>query len=332
MAGFLSLPREIRDKIYSYTVLFNDPLFTQEAIEDICRRQSPTVHTFSNFPVVDLSVLRVNKQIHEEASLVFYTQNVFSVKVVTEAYKSYNEPKQCFRARWTTPWEDIAYEFTEEGGLGHFCPGDYGGKLGNEIIQDEVKTYIYPSLRYRHLLRKIRIEVIDTCFIQNFGQQNQSPRRSICVAKRQGLKGLLRGTGLRKPTTSSNKLPLRSIFMPLACRLRCLLAACNGKVKVDIKVSSNMVENFDDLSARMYKDLVELASPFTQGYQTANIDLQIPFEEEYEFDPKYEGLKEKVLKNCNRDRRIETDGQRFEDIDVELMLHWRLLKGRLVIR
>ncbi|KAK6512632.1 hypothetical protein TWF481_001514 [Arthrobotrys musiformis] len=329
--GFLSLPRNIRDKIYAQVVLFDEPILTQEAIEDICGRKSPTAHNFATPSTVNLSIFRVNRQIHEEASFIFYTQNVFSIKVVTEAYESYNQHKQCFRARWTTPWEDIAYEFTEEDGVGHFCPGDYGGNLGNEILQKDIKTYIYPSVRYRHLLRHVRIEIVDTCFMEYYTQQAPIKRQSSVQGKRKTLYTLLRRPTFRK--TNPGRVPLRTIFMPLACRLRCLLAACSSNVNIDITVSTTMLDNFDELSTKVYKDLVELASPFTKGYKTGNVNLYIPYEEDYELDPKYEGLKTKVLKNCSRETKIDgPDGQKFENVDVELMLHWRLLKGRLVIR
>ncbi|KAJ6256879.1 hypothetical protein Dda_8749 [Drechslerella dactyloides] len=293
--GFLALPREIRNRIYSYVVLFDDPLLTQEAIDDICRRESPTGAEIGVAPPgVDLSVLRVNKQIHEEASNVFYTQNIFSIKIVTEGWESY-QGKQCFRARWTTPWEDIGYRFAEEeGGLGYFCPGNYGGKLGDEIMQDEIKTYVYPSTRYRHLLRRVRIEVIDTCFLQQSLRPATSKRES--GTKRQsviyGLFGIRASGGLLQ--RGIRRVPLRAIFMPLACRLRCLLANCSAQVKIDIKISTTRLENFDDLSIKVYKELVELVSPFTRGYQVSNIALQIPFEEDHELDPKYEGLKDKA--------------------------------------
>ncbi|KAK6347358.1 hypothetical protein TWF696_007426 [Orbilia brochopaga] len=332
--GFLALPREVRDRIYSHVVLFDDPLLTQETIDDICHRESPTGYEIGVAPTgVDLSILRVNRQIHEEASMIFYTRNVFSVKVVTEGWESY-QGKQCFRARWTTPWEDIGYRFAEEeGGLGYFCPGNYGGKLGDEIMQDEIKTYVYPSPRYRHLIRRVRIEVIDTCFLQQSLRPLASKRDPN--SKRQSviydLFGLRAGSGLLQ--RGSRKIPLRAVFMPLACRLRSLLAACSAQVRIDIKISTTMLDNFDELSTKVYKELVELASPFTRGYQAANIALQIPFEEDHEFDPKYEGLKEKVLRSCNRDPKLTGDGlQRFEKVDVELMRHWRLLKGRLVLK
>ena len=67
--NFFSLPRELRDQIYKLVLLHQEPI---DPYVDYYREQKLTP-----------GLLRANKTVHREASLLFYTQNCFDLTTVT---------------------------------------------------------------------------------------------------------------------------------------------------------------------------------------------------------------------------------------------------------
>ncbi|KAF3909308.1 hypothetical protein ABW20_dc0108756 [Dactylellina cionopaga] len=85
---FLDLPRELRDEIYRYFVLLDFQRKPQLG-SDIPEYKKPSL---------DLTILRANKQIHDEASGMLYGCNLFIIRVVLE--DSYN-------VAYEAPWESL---------------------------------------------------------------------------------------------------------------------------------------------------------------------------------------------------------------------------------
>lgn len=96
---FLSLPRELRDEIYSYVLLFGPP---KEPF-------SIPVPLFER-PCLETSLIYLNKQIHDEATSVLYSRNTFPIQITmrSESCPSWLQSRN-LQAR-----DDIGYKFYTE--------------------------------------------------------------------------------------------------------------------------------------------------------------------------------------------------------------------------
>ncbi|KAF3207896.1 hypothetical protein TWF679_008225 [Orbilia oligospora] len=88
---FLNLPLEIKNEIYAYVLICNMIPSYETGFRDrrhheqdtgTSRSVAPNPNlTISGNPRTKLALLRVNRQIHDEAALMFYGQNVFPIEV-----------------------------------------------------------------------------------------------------------------------------------------------------------------------------------------------------------------------------------------------------------
>lgn len=76
------LPREIRDEIYKLVVLIGRPPPPSTLEEYFANDRRQLSSGSDPKPIsINLSIIRVNKQIHEEAAYIFYSQTVFPVRI-----------------------------------------------------------------------------------------------------------------------------------------------------------------------------------------------------------------------------------------------------------
>ncbi|KAF3197806.1 hypothetical protein TWF106_000373 [Orbilia oligospora] len=176
---FLSLPREIRDEIFSYLLICGSP----PRLNNYPNPIRSFDHLPSKLPISyimrcrHLSLFRVSKQIHREAAEVFYKRNVWPIRMVI-ARESAESPDCRFRLHVTyeTPWEEVAYGVGDDEGTGKFYDLErFYNRYGSGELEDKEailcrKPDLYPSSRYRSFLRKVRVEVIDFRFHESVGE------------------------------------------------------------------------------------------------------------------------------------------------------------------
>ncbi|KAJ6256192.1 prion-inhibition and propagation-domain-containing protein [Drechslerella dactyloides] len=200
----LRLPREIRDEVYKYFVLIDAPI------------EFETLRIFRIFPpALDLSIFRVNKQIHDEASGIFYSQNTFPIKLAINRTRSPGSPLYAygFTVKYIAYWEEFTFHFRTDEPEMVYGPNCRIGQRDKVIAEDDI--VLFPAPRYRHLLRRVRIAVLD----------NRKWRRS----KPFDLKTYedLRALG-------------RTILIPLASRLNTVMADSGENLTVIIEVENRL--------------------------------------------------------------------------------------------
>ncbi|KAK6362642.1 hypothetical protein TWF730_000097 [Orbilia blumenaviensis] len=162
---FLNIPLEIRNQIYEYLTLFHiSPVSNPTNGADYLAKLGALS--------LDLSVLRVNRQIHDEASSVLYSQNTFPIKIrITGCDLGVGESASIgwsdhFTVRYQTLWEDAQYYYII--GKGACFYTDIHPKslppvtriAGGRIPQ-------IPSPQYRHLIRSIKLAIYDMRLISD---------------------------------------------------------------------------------------------------------------------------------------------------------------------
>ncbi|KAK6541977.1 hypothetical protein TWF694_007750 [Orbilia ellipsospora] len=327
---FLRLPREIRDEIYSYLVLFDTPPVPGGAVNS--RSYVPSYKQVS----LDLSIFRVNKMIHEEASEMFFGKNIFVIRMET------NMRVYRMDVSWVAPWESLSY---------YHKMSDYRkAKLVPDYEYDEnavVKAgYFQNSLflprRYHHLIREIRIEIQDSRDEAYFYPKPHP----LC----------------QRISNTASKWTLVAFVE----RIRPLLEASERNLKVNIHVTSSIfkvlpkpwiegwVREEYDVNERLkflamgygpsvnpgsehtesdrlhfktleifYREIIRVCWPLTAGPWEYNITM--PFV----LDSIFAGLKEETLKRCNQTESGDTDARMFEKFVLPLSNDWMVRRGRL---
>ncbi|KAK6538280.1 hypothetical protein TWF694_011159 [Orbilia ellipsospora] len=314
---FLALPREIRDEIYSYLVFFdNDPLHSFVSMKTLNFPKFKGV----SFPQAsrggNLSLLQVNKQIHQEATELFYRHNVFPIRIVFGGYQGSHHDGYNLYVNCTTPWEDLSYEFKKyptSSGEEPYCSYQLSENFNEDPTQtwyvrrNEAETSIFPLPCYRNLLRKFRVEVID------------ARESADCWYQRKGL------------------AELRHLLIPFISRFRKLLGDSEEKVNLDINILTPCFgdrEQWDWMHilrepASYYQQLVEMIWPLTRGKWYYK--LNIPQTGGVEI---FDGLKEQTLKNCDENPGFEPEEEEemeyMEIPSVKSGLVFAMNKGRLV--
>ncbi|KAF3170546.1 hypothetical protein TWF225_004217 [Orbilia oligospora] len=114
--SFLGLPREIRDEVYKYLLLF-EPTPKTTSLTPLARamlmaqRDKPV---FRKPVSVQNAILCVNKQIHDEAAEIFYGFNTFAVRIKSvnhSGFQDYRHPRfQRFNLIYIAPWESLTFD------------------------------------------------------------------------------------------------------------------------------------------------------------------------------------------------------------------------------
>ncbi|KAK6515845.1 hypothetical protein TWF281_004436 [Arthrobotrys megalospora] len=305
---FLRLPRELRDEMYKYFATRPPPEIPQ-ALQlydpSTCSRMS-----------LDLSILRVNKQIHEEASRVFYGQTVFPVRIMVSDWRSPISNRTQFEVIYDTPWEEMVYSYDENGKSSYRGHTDFDPAAAKCVADEDLDAYTMPSPRYRELIRHVRIDILNN-------------RRSLERRNEQGR------------TSKAARERVRKILMPFAYRLETVLGDAGKALEVEINVVSETLqeENGDGQNfifatsgtettevLSLYKQLIETAWPFTTGPWTYKLNLPA------NIGQRYPGLGAEVLRWCDEhDEMAEEEKSEFRKLRTRYPYMWAFKNGRLMV-
>ncbi|KAK6508995.1 hypothetical protein TWF481_003761 [Arthrobotrys musiformis] len=316
---FLSLPREIRDEIYSYLVLFHHPPFRPNLTYNPCPKFDIPVFKGVAFAPVSrggLAILQVNKQVHREATEYFYNHNAFPIQIVIDG-GVFNGGDDCsLLLTCTTPWEDLTYEFMESRDpelepSRAYQPSTYYNEnpLDSEFVHAASRP-ILPLPCYRGLIRNFNVEIIDTGrFDLAAGQSPMTPEK------------------------------LRQVLTPFTSRLRDLLEAVGDKVHMDIDLISPMFSmheseretkfQLDEEYRWHYKQLIEIAWPLTRGSWSYNLRTPQIFEDQF-----VQRIKEETLELCDETPESQRDEAEMAFMGLPALTSNRVFamnRGRLVV-
>ncbi|KAK6535995.1 hypothetical protein TWF281_000242 [Arthrobotrys megalospora] len=319
---FLSLPREIRDEIYSYLVLFHHQPFRPNLTYTPSPRFDIPIFKGVAFAPVSrgggLAILQVNKQIHTEATQYFYHNNVFPIQILFDG-EIYNGRNDCtVLLTCTTPWEDLTYEYMESGDPNQepsrtYQPSRYYNEnpLDCEYVHAASRP-ILPLPCYRNLIRKFNVEIIDT------GQFDLAEGQSPMIPEK-----------------------LRQVLTPFMARIRDLLGDSGDNVHMDVNLISptfSMHESECETDTRFqldetyrwhYRQLIEIAWPLTRGTWSYNIKTPQIFE-----TPFVQRLKEDTLELCDETPESQRDEAEVAFLGLPILSSNRVFamnRGRLVV-
>ncbi|RVD85100.1 uncharacterized protein DFL_003431 [Arthrobotrys flagrans] len=148
--SFLHLPRELRDDIYR-------SIFSTPPPPPL----SPNTSSIS--PSLGLSILRVNKQIHHEASEILYATVVFPIRISRNDARAING-NTLYYVSQETPWEQLCYRYS--GKDGNLLSLNTTDTLGSPKQEYTHPNDAVPSIAYGGRFRKFRIEVADQRTLQ----------------------------------------------------------------------------------------------------------------------------------------------------------------------
>ncbi|KAK6518787.1 hypothetical protein TWF506_005922 [Arthrobotrys conoides] len=160
--SFLGLPPEIRLQIYSY--ILPDPI-----PRGIWRDPLP------------LSIFRVNRQIHDESTHLFYTRSIFEIFINIDGVWSVcgSGTQRVYQVTYQSPWETLNYDLIiskpydvvfirREWCRDRDATGYHEETYDKEIMSNSQYKHHqqpgvihFPSPRYRSLIRHIEIEIVD---------------------------------------------------------------------------------------------------------------------------------------------------------------------------
>uniref|UniRef100_A0A0B7KL15 F-box domain-containing protein n=1 Tax=Bionectria ochroleuca TaxID=29856 RepID=A0A0B7KL15_BIOOC len=107
--GILDLPREIRDKIYSELLIYPDFVFLD--CLHLHETSNHDWHTWTiGLPKASLGILRLNKEIHQEATTILYGANCFfvdNVDVFRQFLDQIGRPKARLLRHLVIPFPDF---------------------------------------------------------------------------------------------------------------------------------------------------------------------------------------------------------------------------------
>ncbi|KAF3222053.1 hypothetical protein TWF106_005831 [Orbilia oligospora] len=261
---FLRLPRELRDEVYE--IILSVPptnVFDPEGY----------------LLPLSLSILRVNRQIHQEASEIFHTTAVFPIHI-----KRNNEFTPSYTVHYLTqetPWEFFMYR--------------YRGKHGELFSVNEPTNFIVPDNRYIHPndeyppiprgmhFRKFKVEVLDGRLLGEVPasiNNGSASRKLLLLAVDRLLAQLV-------PLPRENTLTLE---------IHLFSKILQSTAEEIVLTSGNYIRDPTAKSLRkaLYKDMVDTIWPLTQGPWKYSIHVPRSLEEEFP------GVLEERLALCNQ--------------------------------
>ncbi|KAK6529212.1 hypothetical protein TWF281_008395 [Arthrobotrys megalospora] len=303
---FLRLPREVRNEIYKYLLCFPLPSLPGPAPFkkfDYPRRFERRPSQFED-PGRNIAILRVNKQIHEEAAETLYSSNTFLVQITTAPGSdivSHRLRSTDLTALYDSPWETLGY-FSQDKLIGRFVPYTYGTFVHCPL---RLKSYSYmprdvcwcskcvehikesarfpvPALRYRHLIRRIRVDLFETSMARRGNDGDERIKR---------------------------------LLLPFRYRLEEALKPASEEVAVEITAATLNYENGEEFaieSEEMFSELIKTLWPLTIGPWKSTIKLPNDLQQQYGH------LTESVLKKCSDETAIsKKEEQHFRAVDIE---------------
>ncbi|KAK6503789.1 hypothetical protein TWF481_008795 [Arthrobotrys musiformis] len=305
---FLSLPRTVRDKIYQYAVSF--PTAPSAPISAFLDNRPPFEFRDRGHPSANLSILHVNKQIHDEASQILYGETVFPVRVViNESRTDGYEPQTLFEVQYESPWEEVGYTWKDRDDIGEFCAVNFIPRFATHIPDSSTPSHPLPS--YRHLIKHIRLDIID--------------KRVYPYSLKE----------YHVPTVMQTRI--KKLLLPFVHRLAQTLGPDAAKnATVDIKLSSlflykEELSNFQyreeagDETVDLYTELIETIWPFITGPWEYNLDMPLQIQKQH---PK---LVSQVFSTCDGEYgRMDVEEKKgYQLLDVAEPCFWAMSEGKM---
>ncbi|KAK6342336.1 hypothetical protein TWF718_007738 [Orbilia javanica] len=348
---FLDLPPELRNKIYTFLLAgtcvpsprrqFQRPAWMRYK-DCIPPRAQPHRTRFgvlrATTPVLaedkppqrkpKLSILGVNRQVHDEAASVFYGSSVFEIKISVRGHRGYGLPDDSLYECTTSvdymaPWEYLVYE-TEINNRKNFkqkrfLPTEFSRRAersaalppeylqSSKDIDNPAGVIVYPAPRYRPLIRNVHISLNDM----------RQPRR----------------TGEISLCSVENATSGPALLFPFLCRLQeQLTKAATIKIQVDNYPQPCTPGVIDDIrnenlerkqeSSRRALGAVYM---FTLGPWKCNFDL-------FEW---FENLREEVFNKCENSGDFSGSSlvKMREELNIDLRygLFWGVKEGHLAV-
>ncbi|KAK6542080.1 hypothetical protein TWF694_007849 [Orbilia ellipsospora] len=318
---FLSLPLELREEIYYYLLLIPKSKIDLQNLNE-ARLDRPNL---------DLSILRVNKQVHEEASTILYSRNIFTILLrfngcflpsfVTPAiYKRYE-----IRIAYSSPWEAFDYTFQYPRATGQFSgifPDNALWIKKRDV--PPVEPTMLPSPTYSHLIRHIQVQLIDL---------RSSTKNPLSVAIQEQFRE-----------------NLQFALLPLIHRLRPLLDKAGDNLSVDLKIFSSEHLTFtregldtyreqvrrqlwlpdaaeppwetDEGWIPIYSELLEAAWPLTT--LRGRLTMETPM------DDKLNDIKREIFRKCNAKANGDAS-KMFENASTQKDCIWFMSGGKRIL-
>ncbi|KAK6363445.1 hypothetical protein TWF730_000876 [Orbilia blumenaviensis] len=328
---FLRLPREIRDEIYSYLVLFDPQPLASTAKYFLPQFQQPlsAVRSAAPFvklqrPKLNLAIFRVNRKIHEEAARMFYRENTFPIRIIirrpTYSMK-FPSKKGGYDVYYETLWDRVNFFYHPDQHVREFQEVQefYLGRTFPPIQNPE--SELLPASIYRPVLRKIHIDVIDTrTGDEDWREEPRSNVRTVLMPLVARLKPVLNPAGKRLNVKIRILTVLESYGPSDPNYGSYENTAAWGDVYADIKR-----KKFKRPSEKNVKRLIAMAWPLTRGkwkYSLVTpVDLHLIFEKAIKAE----------LEKCNRDVGSEEKEQEYKIAKLGDKCFWTREKGRLVV-
>ncbi|EPS42080.1 hypothetical protein H072_3981 [Dactylellina haptotyla CBS 200.50] len=172
-SGLLSLPRELRDEIYRYLLVFDSAWdrvindggdLRHDSHLDLWKDPPPTIQ----YQRHELSILRTCHQVYVEAAPIFYGGNTFPVHIALQLCGRVGMERRApwVRVRHSTPWEELEFIYDIQSGLPSEASalssfGKYNASSGlrSEGIPFKPETLIPSTLLERNgnLIRHLRV-------------------------------------------------------------------------------------------------------------------------------------------------------------------------------
>ncbi|RVD85101.1 uncharacterized protein DFL_003432 [Arthrobotrys flagrans] len=305
---FLALPRSLRDKIYQY--VFSFPTAPSAPISAFLDNRPPfELRDRSSNSPTDLSILLVNKQIHGETSQILYGKTVFPVRVViNESRTDGYEPQTLFEVQYESPWEEVGYTWRDKDDIGEYCAVNFLPRFATHIPESNNTPPPPPIPTYRHLIKKIRLDIID--------------KRVYPYSLKE----------YHVPAIMQNRI--KKLLLPFVHRLTSQVTSKD--VTLEIKLSSlflykEELSNFQyreeagEETIELYTELIETIWPFTTGPWKYILDMPLQIQKQH---PK---LVAQVFRACDEEYGAMEgeEKKKYQTLDVKIPCFWAMSNGKM---
>ncbi|KAK6357707.1 hypothetical protein TWF718_002016 [Orbilia javanica] len=322
---FLNVPLEIRNQIYRYLVIFN--------ISPIPKRPKEGNY-YARFqkPALDVSILRVNQQIHDEAAKVLYSENIFPIRLrITgdDFCKTGPTRNPYFAVTYQTFWEDLYYgqAIGQDPSVEYWSEVARGDYPFTRITKDEIVPI--PSPRYQHLIRRAKIGLYDLRVIafrqlgpssggrplepEKLVARDANWRKLVMAILMPFVRGRLDGI-ISNPENAYLDIEIQAAFIHPTSHAQAL-----SKELTEAEV--------DALDVKYLKELAYTAWPLTTFAGRSRLIMDHPAARIFE------GIKKEALAECDNGEVVfsKEEEEGFKEKNLSEMHSWAIEEGKLVV-
>ncbi|EGX45725.1 hypothetical protein AOL_s00140g41 [Orbilia oligospora ATCC 24927] len=327
--SFLNLPPEIRIQIYTYVL--PDPIYRGYN----CKRGAHP-----------LSIFRVNRQIHDESTQLFYSRSIFDINILVDGGLGVGDPEyeSAYEVVYQSPWETLSYgliinKSTVDDGkpikwvwysirkaYGD-CTEDCDKKFMSArqyVHLQQPGVILFPSPRYRPFLRRIEIEIAENCnrdldlSREHYGEKATTQIRTLLSPLLWRLREVL-------PNTASVDITFIPWWDPLKIALEKEFRSKGTCGTLSHRTDTEGLERYSS-----YVRSLEAAYLFTRGPWNSNVSPP-PY-----LNSIFPGLKEEVFTKCDHDAtfQVAIAQKVLEKINIVMendLTFWATRNGTLLL-